>query len=146
MAEEQGQEQVATRGNGLQKRSKGIKKAFLEKLRETGRVETARKAVGLASTGAPYLWAKRSPEFQQEMDKALEFGVKVTLAKLEGKLHDWIFKKDNLLALMFKMKKEDHTYKDNFQVNVGVVGPASVSIEIDGGQHAIPEQTGDNKR
>jgi len=130
--------------NGLAVRSAKLKKKFIEALRQCGIATEAALCVGVPISTVYHSW-RLKPEFVEAMDLATEHGEEQI--RLEGaqEVKRRAFNGNDGM-LYFHMKRYEPRYKDSFNVNVAVVGPASVSIEIDGGQHAIPEQSGENKR
>jgi len=146
MSEGQRQEQVATSGgNGLAVRSVRRKKRFLLALAGCGIVDKACKLSNVPLSTVYSSWRKDDAEFVEAMTQAHDVGEGVLRSRCIGEVENRAFNGNDGM-LYFITKYVEPRFKDSSTVNVGVVGPASVSIEIDGGQHAIPEQSDENKR
>ncbi len=132
-------------GNGLIVRQVRLKKRFLDALAQCGIATEAALCAGVPINTVYHSWREKDQAFVEAMDLARDHGEEQM--RLEGaqEVKRRAFNGNDGM-LYFHMKRYEPRYKDSFNVNVGVVGPASVSIEIDGGQSAIPEQTGDKQR
>ncbi len=125
--------------NGLRVRSAALKKRFLEELTISGFVNRAAVRAGACVNTIYGAWRRDDPAFVEAMDLAQEKGEIRIRNEASEEVERRAFEEWNDGMLYFHTKRYDPRYKDSFSVNVGVVGPASVKIILDGSEDAVSE-------
>ena len=136
---EQGESKLArSAGIGLGVRSIRRKKRFLLALAGCGIVQKACKLAGVPVSTVYSSWRRDSPEFIEAMTEAHDVGEQVLRSRCIGEVEERAFAGNDGM-LYFITKYIEPRFKDSSTVNVGVVGPASVKIVLDGDDDAISE-------
>ena len=136
---------IARGKNGPRVRSAKRKKRFLEALRQCGIATEAAACVGESISTIYGCWRRDDPEFVDAMDKATEEGDEQLRLECNQEVKKRAFSGSDGM-LYFLTKSRDFRFKDNHQVNIGILSPGSVKILMGSGQNAIPEETGENGR
>ena len=129
--------------NGPRVRSAKLKKRFLEALRQCGIATEAARCVGVPIYTIYNGWRRDDPDFVEAMDKATEEGDEQIRLECNQEVKKRAFNGSDGM-LYFLTKSRDPRFKDNHQLNIGIMSPQSVKILMGSGQNAIPEETGEN--
>lgn len=113
-------------------RSRRLKKAFLLALAGCGRVAMAARQ---AKVPVGTVWGswRSDADFVAAFDKAREAGEAVMGSECFEEVGRRAFEEFNDLMLIFITKRLDPRFKDNHSISVGVSGPGSVQIILEGG-------------
>jgi len=131
-----GYERRASNQGGASKRGKirarALKKRFLLALAGCGRVSMAARQ---AKVPVGTVWGswRQDADFVAAFELARSAGEEVLSSDCFEEVGRRALEEYNDLLLIFMMKRLDPRFKDNHSVNIGVSGPGSVQIILEGG-------------
>jgi len=113
-------------------RARRLKKRFLLALASCGRVSMA---AGIAGVPVGTVWGswRQDGDFLKAFEVARSAGEEVLSSECFEEVGRRALEEYNDLLLIFMMKRLDPRFKDNHSVNIGVMGPGSVQIILEGG-------------
>jgi hypothetical protein len=114
---------------------------FLVTLASTGRHTYSCKLVGI-DLSTPFNWASKSEHFAKRFEEARAEGEKVLLAAYETQVDRRAFEgktdPQSAVLTMFRMKKLDPRYRDNATVQIALVGPPAIALDLNVERPQLP--------